>query len=76
MVIIDSGERCSQHAGEVFPPRCAECQKLTEAAELDARMERLARRLPTPGVMCVFHPDYPANPCLRCARDMPGSAVA
>jgi len=25
---MDIGARCDEHVGEVFPPRCADCQRL------------------------------------------------
>ena len=33
---IDTGIRCGEHVGEVFPPRCAECDALRREDD-DAR---------------------------------------
>lgn len=35
---VDAGARCSEHVGEVFPPRCAECT--AAQAELDTNSGR------------------------------------
>lgn len=55
---LDTGERCEEHVGEVFPPRCYDCAAaaIVVYAPLDARRE------------CTLHPGYP-GPCARCERD-------
>ncbi len=40
---IDLGERCAQHLGEVFPPRCRDC----DLATLEATNALVSGRLNT-----------------------------
>ncbi|MFC0681982.1 hypothetical protein ACFFGH_29475 [Lysobacter korlensis] len=32
---MDDGARCAEHVGEVFPPRCPQCDALHEESVLD-----------------------------------------
>jgi len=66
---LDLGARCDQHVGEVFRPRCLNCDL--------ARTDGLSSPDPTgiaplpvasPGTECPLHAEYPL-PCARCARD-------
>ena len=77
----DHGTRCSDHVGEAFRPRCAECDA---AAETTAPAPAAAAR-PAPvdhGPSdaygnCTLHPHYPTWPsgCDRCARDRDAAAL-
>ena len=65
MVEIDLGARCSDHVGEVFPPRCSDCDQATVRNASD----RVAHRLGfIPGSACSSHRDYPL-PCALCDRN-------
>ena len=47
MTEIDQGARCDRHVGEVFAPRCADCERANRDAaadELSARHERAQQR--------------------------------
>jgi hypothetical protein len=57
--ITDLGSRCDRHVGEVYAPRCGDCEVLNI---------RFPRAGYTPGSQCSKHPDYPL-PCASCARD-------
>lgn len=62
---VDQGHRCDRHIGEVFPPRCSDC----DIEALKFVSDSLSRRLGfIPGSECAQHHDYPL-PCARCARD-------
>lgn len=50
---VDIGARCDEHAGEVFPPRCATCE--VTAAEWRASLPRV----------CQLHPMH-FEPCTKC----------
>jgi len=58
--MTNSNSRCEEHVGEVFPPRCSECD--TTAASSRPRLGFI------PGTECDQHPGYPM-PCARCERD-------
>lgn len=75
MSALDSGVRCDAHVGEVFPPRCADCDTETLMFASDAVSHWLGF---IPGSECTEHPNYPL-PCARCKRellDQPGVAKA
>jgi hypothetical protein len=36
----DLGVRCEEHVGEVFPPRCSECERLQQEAKPPATTPR------------------------------------
>lgn len=50
---IDSGARCDNHVGEIFPPRCLACQAL------DAEFKSIGFNL------CPRHPAH-KQPCSKC----------
>ena len=64
---IDLGVRCDKHTGEVFPPRCYDCQTLATELHEQPRVGFI------PGTECKKHPGYPltspAGRCERCIRD-------
>lgn len=60
---IDTGERCEAHVGEVFPPRCNDCE--TERATAHPQVPRCGY---FPGTECPSHRERPL-PCDRCAED-------
>lgn len=58
---LDIGALCERHVGELYRPRCPECDQ--------ARAESLVPAVGFfPGSSCAQHPAYP-RPCARCARD-------
>jgi len=60
---VDLGGRCDRHVGEVFPPRCGDCDALHhERATVPAAGF-------IPGSECITHRGYPL-PCARCAREL------
>jgi hypothetical protein len=59
-MLTDTGVRCDDHAGEVFLPRCEDCDRLDTG-----RPPRIGF---VPGSQCTTHTNYPL-PCARCARD-------
>lgn len=61
---IDSGARCDDHAGEVFPPRCRACDAAAEATDPPPPPPRVY----VPGSSCPLHPHYP-EPCDACDRE-------
>lgn len=66
MFAIDTGARCEAHAGEVFPPRCADCEELHNGPAAENQAAPACGFVP--GSNCPIHTDYPL-PCLRCQRD-------
>jgi hypothetical protein len=62
---LDHGIRCDDHIGEVFPPRCADCDALTLQGASDLVIARLGF---LPGSECGVHAGYPL-PCAKCLRD-------
>lgn len=60
---VDPGPRCDRHVGEVFPPRCVDCEQ-----EIDSEPGTRSRFGVYSQVVCPFHPGY-FIPCDRCARD-------
>lgn len=62
---IDPGARCDAHVGEVFPPRCRDCE-----AEAASSPPAPAPRpcVYVPGSSCPRHPHYP-EPCDACDRE-------
>jgi hypothetical protein len=71
---IDTGARCDRHVGEVFPPRCADCDALQD--EEGMHSPRTPEPLPPgtpacgyfPGSHCPRHFDHP-EPCRKCQRE-------
>jgi hypothetical protein len=59
---LDTGARCDEHVGEVFPPRCPECEALQEP------LPTPRYKTYVPGSECPLHRGYPM-PCDRCERD-------
>jgi hypothetical protein len=57
--MADHGLRCDRHVGEVFPPRCGDCDVL------NITIPRVGF---VPGSECSQHRDYPL-PCVRCLRE-------
>lgn len=65
---IDFGERCDDHVGEVFPPRCADCAALSHPLAIEAHIPPAALPVARTTDECPTHANY-AEPCARCARD-------
>ena len=70
---LDQGSRCESHVGEVYPPRCSECDSATGGDAIDrqetARLGAVIGRAGyIPGSECQLHENYPL-PCDRCKRD-------
>lgn len=58
MVTETKPARCPEHVGDLYPPRCYDC-------------EALQTRPPIKAGMCSKHPDYPSSdrwPCAKCER--------
>jgi hypothetical protein len=60
-VTTDIGARCDRHVGEVFPPRCLDCERLNHH-------DPKPRTGYLPNSECPKHKYYPL-PCDRCERD-------
>ena len=58
------GIRCDKHVGEVFPPRCFDCDLAVLNHSADLISDRLGF---IPGSECRMHPGYPL-PCVSCGR--------
>jgi hypothetical protein len=78
MIAPDQGARCEAHVGEVFQPRCTECDSATLEASPPAPLHPTApaarpRDLGPADAYgyCPFHPNYPSRPwpCDGCERD-------
>lgn len=65
---LDIGARCDRHVGEVFRPRCNDCERERTAA---------SQTRGAPGTECAKHPgyihDHPTGYCARCVRDLEGT---
>lgn len=79
---VNEGARCESHVGEIYPPRCSECDRVTggdvidrqETARLGAVISRAGY---IPGSECPQHENYPlvsTDPplCDRCKREAAG----
>ena len=74
---VDFGQRCERHVGEVFPPRCVDCDKSVTGGDATDRQETarlggvIGRAGYIPGSECHLHANYPL-PCDRCKREAAG----
>jgi hypothetical protein len=71
---LDHGIRCDRHVGEVFPPRCRDCNAAAREDDAATLAARYARTLP--GAECDLHAGYVLDrhpdgqmTCARCERD-------
>lgn len=60
----DTGARCDQHVGEVFPPRCINCDLARDVRAVDTHARRIGF---IPGSACPLHREWPL-PCLKCRQ--------
>jgi hypothetical protein len=67
---LDHGVRCERHVGEVFPPRCGDCQAEARAADEATAPIRHGRFVPDSE--CPVHRGWPllvTGGCERCATE-------
>lgn len=77
---LDYGVRCEEHTGEVFPPRCRDCDATAEGLSRtesldDAGAHSVDNLDAAANGYCPEHPEYPSNehwPCARCIREASG----
>lgn len=69
---LDHGVRCERHVGEVFPPRCSDCNAAARAEDERTAPVRLGGL-----VECELHVGYfnfaGRQCCERCKRDAEGA---
>lgn len=66
---IDTGERCTDHVGELFRVRCAACDAERDGAV--AAPLTVPRCGFIPGSECATHRNY-VLPCAACSRQTQG----
>ena len=75
---VDFGQRCESHVGEVYPPRCSDCDAASADITAGATIDRgetkrltaiIGRSGYIPSSECPLHANYPL-PCDRCKCDL------